>query len=354
MKKALAFTLVTALLLTAAACGQAIAADKVYTIRFSSPYGIGTMLFDTVEWWAEQLKTRSNGRLVVEHYPGSQLLPTDQQYSAMYDGRIQASYANISSKVALEPLMSVLQLPFLNNDGTMFDPNKGNFKYLENTMAFTSDPVYVDIAEGAMKKRGIISWITWVEGPRYLATSKKPINHLSDLVGMKIRITGGKWNEAACRALGFSAVAIPTAEVSTALAQGTVDGALLSTINSFEAKYPFSYFNTFPADSNPFETFDMSLEFLESLPADLQKIIYETGTDLTAMTRDTLKARLLVAFDNLRSVGVTIIEPSKEELTKARDAVIPVWQQFADEGKDHKALVKKYLEITYGPNNFIK
>ena len=352
MKKAMSFVLVMALLLTMAAC--AVAAEQVYTIRFANPYPIGTMLYDTVEWWGEQLKTRSNGRLVVEHYHSAQLLPVDQQYSAMYDGRIQASYSNISSKVALEPLMSILQLPFLNNDGTMFDPNKGDYRYLENTIAFTSDPVYIDLALGALKEKGVISWITWVEGPRYIATSQKPINHLSDLAGMKIRNTGGRWNEAACRALGFSAVAMPASEVSTALTQGTVDGALLTTINSFEARFPFKFYNTFPVDSNPFETFDMSLEFIESLPADLQKIIYDTGVDLTAMTHETIKARLEVAFDNLRSVGVTIIEPSMEELTKARDAVIPVWQQFADEGAEQKALLQKYLEITYGPNSFVK
>ena len=101
MKRVFALIAALILLISMAACGGAPGSDtqeagaqtadeEVYTITLSHQYATTTAFHDMVVWWEEQLETRSNGRIQVEEFPSSQLMPPDQEFAAMLDGRIQA------------------------------------------------------------------------------------------------------------------------------------------------------------------------------------------------------------------------------------------------------------------------
>ena len=219
MKRVLALIAAFMLLVSMAACGGTSADDaqeqdtqtteeEVYTITLSHQYATTTAFHDMVVWWEEQLETRSNGRIQVEEFPSSQLMPPDQEFAAMLDGRIQANTCNSALMASFDESFCIFEMPFLFGD---------SYESLENLATFCKTPEYDELIAGAVEAKGIISYPAYLDGAREISTIKKPIQTLDDLKGMKIRSTGGRFSEVTADTYGFSAIAISAAELPTAL-----------------------------------------------------------------------------------------------------------------------------------------
>jgi TRAP-type C4-dicarboxylate transport system substrate-binding protein len=61
-------------------------------------------------------------------------------------------------------------------------------------------------------------------GPRHVTNSKRPIQSMADLKGLKIRLQPNETHLATFRALGANAVAMDVKELHSALQQGVMDG----------------------------------------------------------------------------------------------------------------------------------
>lgn len=162
--------------------------------------------------WAEMVTQRSNGRINMRVYPGSQLVGGDQtrELVAMRQGVIDMT---VSSTINLSPQvreMTLFSMPFLMPDHRAFD-------------ALINGPVGQDLFR-VMETRDVVP-LAWGEnGFRELSNSKRPIREPGDLRGLKIRFAAGAIFNEIYTQLGANPVQMSFADLQPALSSGAVDG----------------------------------------------------------------------------------------------------------------------------------
>lgn len=351
MKRVFALIAALILLISMAACGGAPGSDtqeagaqtadeEVYTITLSHQYATTTAFHDMVVWWEEQLETRSNGRIQVEEFPSSQLMPPDQEFAAMLDGRIQANTCNSALMASFDESFCIFEMPFLFGD---------SYESLENLATFCKTPEYDELIAGAVEAKGIISYPAYLDGAREISTIKQPIQTLDDLKGMEIRSTGGRFSEVTADTYGFSAIAISAAELPTALMQGTVDGQLMNPVYVYQVKSPVSYYTIIPFDYTAVDPINVSKSFYDSLPADLQQLMDEVGGELLDHSIEYITPLLDESYEAISGeMGIEIIELSEEEYNKAAEMARAVWDAYEEQIPNGAQLIELATSITDG------
>src|SRR5271169_1247762 len=112
-------------------------------------------------------------------------------------------------------------------------------------------------------------------GPSAIA-ARKPVRHLAEFSGMKIRVLASPFQLEMIKRMDASPVAMSLADVLPALQQGAIDGAL-GTVPVFG---PLHYVDTtkYVVESDqPYVNVIvvMNRKWVEALPADLQKILHD-------------------------------------------------------------------------------
>ena len=162
--------------------------------------------------WADLVRERSNGRINMKVYPGSQLVGGDQtrELVAMRQGVIDMavfSTINISPQVRE---MNLFSLPFLLRDHRGFD-------------AIINGEVGQDLFR-VLSTREVVP-VAWGEnGFRELSNSKREVRKPEDLRGMKIRFAAGAIFSEIFTALGANPLQMSFADLQPALSTGAVDG----------------------------------------------------------------------------------------------------------------------------------
>ncbi|MFO0008900.1 MAG: TRAP transporter substrate-binding protein DctP, partial [Betaproteobacteria bacterium] len=162
--------------------------------------------------WAELVTQRTQGRINMKVYPGSQLVGGDQtrELVAMRQGVIDMT---VSSTINLSPQireMNLFSLPFLMPGPAAFD-------------ALIGGEVGQDLFR-VLATRDVVP-VAWGEnGFREISNSKRPIRTPADLRGMKIRFAAGAIFSEIYTAMGANPVQMSFADLQPALSTGAVDG----------------------------------------------------------------------------------------------------------------------------------
>ena len=162
--------------------------------------------------WAELVTQRSNGRINVKVYPGSQLVGGDQtrELLAMRQGVVDFA---VLSTINIAPQVreaSLFQLPFLMPDHRALD-------------ALINGEVGRDLFS-VVERREVVP-LAWGEnGFREISNSKRPLRTPADLRGLKIRFAAGNIFKDIYEALGANPVQMSFADLQPALSTGAVDG----------------------------------------------------------------------------------------------------------------------------------
>jgi TRAP-type C4-dicarboxylate transport system substrate-binding protein len=174
--------------------------------------------------------------------------------------------------------------------------------------------------------------------------TRKPVRHLAEFKGMKIRVLASPFQLEMIKRLDASPVAMSLGDVLTALQQGALDGAL----GSIPVFGPLHYVDAAKYDTEIGQPYVntivvMNKKWLEALPPDLQKIVRDdaaansTGiipfiTDFYAAQRKAwtdqggeliaLPANEQAAFMSKISDIADSLSKDKPELNKAVNLVI--------------------------------
>ncbi len=186
--------------------------------QYKAEYKVSTVgnrpiaLADGAFRWAEMVTERSQGRINMKVYPGSQLVGGDQtrELVAMRQGIIDMatfSTINISPQVRE---MNIFSLPWLLGDSRGFD-------------AIIRGEVGRDL-ERIVATRDVVP-VAWGEnGFREVSNSKRDVSTPADLRGLKIRFAAGAIFSEIFTALGANPVQMSFADLQPALSTGAVDG----------------------------------------------------------------------------------------------------------------------------------
>ncbi len=192
--------------------GVAAAAD------YKAEYKLSTVLGKPFPWgvggdrWAELVKEKTNGRIVVKMYPGTSLVNGDQtkEFTALRQGTIDMAVGSTINWSPQVKELNLFSLPFLMPDHKAID-------------ALTQGPVGKQLFD-LLATKDVVP-VAWGEnGFREISNSKRSIKAPEDLKGLKIRVVGSPLYLDTFTALGANPTQMSWADAQPALSTGAVDG----------------------------------------------------------------------------------------------------------------------------------
>ena len=153
----------------------------------------------------------SGGRIKGEIYPSSQLGSIPRQIEGVQFGAIQGWVGPPEFLVGVDERFELMSAP-------------GLFTSIDQANRVIADPAVKDMILGFGANKGLLGAGLFVYGPSSVAT-RKPVRHLAEFKGMKIRVLAAKYQEELMSRLGADPVAMTLGDVLPALQQGTIDGS---------------------------------------------------------------------------------------------------------------------------------
>src|ERR1700693_4605058 len=163
--------------------------------------------------FAQEVSKRTNGSLKFEIYPGSSLMKTNSQFSALRKGALDMSLVPLNYAGGEVPETNIGLMP-------------GLVTSYQQGAAWKNAEVGKELAR-ILSEKGIVivSWI-WQAGG--VASRGKPIVEPEDAKGMKIR-GGSREMDLILKAAGAAVVSLPLNEIYAAMQTGAMDAALTSS-----------------------------------------------------------------------------------------------------------------------------
>lgn len=290
--------------------------------------------YPTVKGFArfgELLEQRTNGRLKLKMFAGGQLGGERDTLEITSFGGIDFNRVALGALNAIEPLTIVPALPFLFDDEAHM------------RRALDGEPGRQILA--SLTRHDLIGLAFYDSGARSFYNTKRPIERLEDLNGLKLRVQNSDLYVAMIRALGGDATPMDLGEVYQGLAQGVVDGA--------ENNWP-SYQSGRHYEVAPFysltnhviapEVLVMARKSWNDLvPAD-REIVLASARDSVPFMRQLWDARVADARRKLIADGVKVNEVATAPF---RQRVKQVWEAFVVTD-EQRALLRSILAMGGG------
>jgi TRAP-type transport system periplasmic protein len=317
LTRILSLVAVVALLAGGTALAPSSATAQAKPIVWNLPTVAAPTYYHTVNYqaWGARVKEKSGGRLEIRVHPASSLYPGPELIPAVLDGRseIGTVLASYLTDVLLE--MGPLELPFMTSS---IEEHK--------KAAMQLRPFYTEmLAKKGLKLLAINTW------PSQQLFSTMPIRTVADWRGKKIRVYGAD-SANVTRLLGGAPINIAFGEVYTALEKKTVDGAMTSATNAEPMKFfeVAKYLDYWYIAGAAQEWLVANGKAWDALPKDLQQVVLDATKETNLEEKEWADA---AAFDErvrkrLPELGMTVVDPSKDELEKARKLARAAWDTW--------------------------
>ena len=254
-----AFAACAGMALLALTLGGARAEDTTYVMKL----GTATINDAQHEWckrFVAMVEKDSGGRIKGEIYPASQLGPIPREIEGVQFGAIQGYIGPPEFLVGLDHRYEVLSAP-------------GLITGMAHGIRVTGDPELQKMMFGLGANKGIHGVALWVSQPSSIVASK-PIRHVEDIKGKKLRVLAADMQQEMLKRLGASPVAMTLGDVLPAIQQGAIDGAVLAlTVDATMRYYDAAKYITQTNQPFIFSMAFLSKKWFDALPADLQKIL---------------------------------------------------------------------------------
>lgn len=260
-------------LIAAPAILRAGRASAAKTLKISHQFPGGTIEQGDfrdrlVRRFAAEVTKRTNGELAFEIYPGSSLMKTVAQFSAVRRGALDLSLYPLAYAGGEVPEVNIGLMPALVTS------------YAQG-LAWKKSEVGRQLTD-VLDKRGV-KILTWVWQAGGCASRAGAVVNPDDVKGMKIR-GGSREMDLMLKAAGGIISSVPSDEIYAAMQTGSLDAAVTSSTSliSFRLQEISKAVTSGRQGSFWFmlEPLIMSKSILEGLPADQQKVIAEVGASL--------------------------------------------------------------------------
>ena len=267
--------------------------------------------------YGENLAKRTQGRIKVQVYPSGQLGGNRQIIEGVQVGTIEGTIAPTAFLGGFEPLLTVLDLPYLF-------PNIDVASQVANS----------DIGQALAREveaKGIKGIAFYGEGAKHFATTF-PVHRPEDFQGKKMRSMPAAVLLEQFRVWGASPVPMEFTETYNAIAQGVVTGqeqqwGLIHDLRFYEV----SKYLTETDHGFFIEFFMISKKWYDRLPADLQQAVVAEAQALIPVRLQWTKDYSKESLDKMRArKDVLYYKLTKEESAAFREASLPVHRKFAE------------------------
>lgn len=210
MRKAL-ITALAACVLMFSVTAHAVEYKKT-TIRIATANPDGSLHVAALDKFKEVLEKESGGAITVQTFYGGSMGDEQANVRQLRNTEIHASVLACGNLTPAAPAAGVFILPYMFP--TLEDASK-----LFNNKEFTNK-IGDDIAKQSRTRP--LGWL--IGGYRHITNSKRPLNTMADLKGLKIRVPGVEMQLDAFRSWGVEPHPLAWSETFNALQQGVADG----------------------------------------------------------------------------------------------------------------------------------
>ncbi|MER9869037.1 TRAP transporter substrate-binding protein [Mesorhizobium sp. M0136] len=309
-------TLVAAALLAGSASAQTV-------LRSSDTHPDGYPTVEAVKYFGELVKERTAGRYVVEIYPSAQLGEEKDTIEQVRTGVIDLNRVSMAPFNGLIPETTVPSLPYIFHS--------------EEHMHKVMDGAIGDQIAAAFDQVGLVLLAFYDGGARSFYNSKKPINTVADMAGMKFRVIQSDIFVDMVAALGANATPMPYGEVYSAIETGVIDGAENNFPSYDTAKHAevAKYYSLDEHTMVP-EAFVMAKSSWDKLAPEDQAIFKAAAKQSVAKQRELWTAKVKESRAKVEAAGSQITTPDKQPFI---DAMGPVYEKHVKDDK-LKAMVE--------------
>ncbi|MGA7229644.1 MAG: TRAP transporter substrate-binding protein [Xanthobacteraceae bacterium] len=304
--KTVARTLLAVLLiLLATRPGAHAADDKPYVMKIALAT-LNDALHQFAKDYASAVEKDSGGRIKVEIYPGSQLGSTQRQAEGVQFGAIQCIVVPPEFLVGIDERYELLAAP-----GLVDSMAKGQ--------RIAADPAVRQLMLGLGADKGLHGAGLFMLTPSAVIAIK-PIRHLEDFKGKKIRIFASQIQSEALRRLGAIAKPMTLGEVLPALHDNILDGAIAATTVFVTMHYQdAAKYVTEIGQPAIFGVAELSKKWYDELPADLQRIVDQAAASVSVKINPWIVEFNAEARQHWISAGGELISlPAEEQSAMVR------------------------------------
>jgi len=337
MKKHLMSTLIAAAVSLSFVVG---AGAETITLRFAHQNpdtGISTKT--CIEPWFKQIEEATGGKVKIQPFYGETLAKGKDMWNATKMGITDMAWAFHGYWPNMTPVTDVISLPAMS----FTTAEKGSevlWKMFEKTPEIQNEFKDVKVL------------LFYTSAPYTLVTTKKQVNALDDLKGLKLRMTGGPPTEMVT-ALGGVPMLIPMPDSYLSLQKGVIDGmgAPWEAVHVWRFYEVVKYYTEVPFPAVYFSII-MNKKKWDGLPKDVQDAIMSVSGEAGSKFwgKNFFDIMKVEAMKKLEEVGQTgnVTELSAAERQKWIDqGAKPVWDKWvAGMEKQGVANAKKILDTT--------
>lgn len=268
------------------------------------------------EKFKEELEARSDGAITLTIYPNSTLGGDRDLVEGMQMGT--ADFGLIAGVLGnFAPSIQLLELPYL-------------FKSQDEFNTIIDGPVGEKITANVLESANvrILNW--WERGSRQV-TSKKPINGLEDLQGLKIRVPEIPAMVSTWRAIGANPTPMAWSEVYTGLEQNVIEAQ--------ENPIPFIFGGrinevqdhlAFTDHKYEYVTLAMSEMRWNQLTPEQQQIITEAAAAATEAENEAVRSQTDEMLQEMVDSGLTVTRPDTAPIAAAAVAAHEAFAESVD------------------------
>lgn len=302
------------LVMTSAAFGQEKSFNLSYSILFPGPHKHSVLASE----WAKEIEKRTNGKVKITMHYGGTLTAGPQIYDGVVKGISDIGMSVPGYTRGRFPLTEVMELPLGYKSG------------------WAATKLVTDFYDKFKPKEwdDVKMMFMHSHGPGLLHT-KKPVQKLEDLRGMKIRAFGTVAKMVT--ALGGLPVSMPMPETYEALSRGVVEASIApyEALQGWKWGEVVKYTIEAPAMaySGPFFV-AMNKDKWNALPADVQKIIKEVNGEYAEKHGKGWDEIDKAGKDFVLKLGNQVITIAADENRRWGELLQPLYDEYVKSMKD--------------------
>lgn len=287
-----------------------------------------------MQFWADELEKRTDGKVTVNTFPGGSLLSASNMLDGVLNGVADIGLTTTSYEPARFPLLNLI----------------GDFSGIEVNAEVASQVAYQLVQEFPLEQFDLEEFkviTVFTAEPGYLQT-RNQVSTLEDLAGMEIRVPG---ESDTMRTLGAVPVGMSQAETGEALQAGIVQGVASSRETLMDLQYAryLNYITDYPL-TNVVMLVVMSRQRWDSLPEDVQQVIDELGAEASQYAGRYLDDHVQEAIAwSKENHGLEVVTLSDAEQARWAELLEPLntqrIEQISAQGLPAEALYERMLEL---------
>lgn len=293
-------------LAAAAACALAVPARAETTLTVSNWVPAAHPVATAIAKWTQDVEQATNRRIRFNTLPKAVASPP-AHYNAVRDGLADVSFTVLGYTPGRFGLSEVAELPLM---GTSAEANSVALQRVASRYP-----------EFMAEYRDVKVLALFTHGPGVIFNTKKPIQSLEDLKGLKFRVGGGVVNEVG-KLLEANTTLKPATESYELLSTGVMDGVFLpfESISTYKIDKLVRHATTFPGGLyNSAFLVMMNKKAYEALPA-------ADRAALDKLAGEPFARALGRSFDNKDREGMALAQASGIQVVQASPGLVKTVQ----------------------------